>query len=84
MLADTKKKVNVGQSVISVSPNVLHSLSKAALTAEKLTTRPKKEALTCLEFPSWTQERQHLSWDFYPNLEKFDSVSIFLKKIIKN
>ncbi|MFM7790144.1 MAG: hypothetical protein ACKO90_19100, partial [Microcystis panniformis] len=43
--------------------------------AEKQLTRSKREMNNCPEFPSWVQERQYLSWDFYPNPDKFESVN---------
>ena len=71
-----KEKVlkSSNSNIIQVSPSILNSLSKIVIT-EKTMMRPKKEViLNCPEYPSWNQERPFLSWDFYPNPEKFESV----------
>lgn len=69
-------KSTTGSNVIQVSPSILNSISKIVIN-EKSTLRPKKETLlNCPEYPSWNHERLYLSWDFYPNPEKFESVYI--------
>lgn len=76
-LAEMKEKVlkSTNSNVIQVSPSILNTLSKVIIT-EKTALRPKKETLlNCPEYPSWNQERPFLSWDFYPNPEKFESDS---------
>jgi hypothetical protein len=60
--------------VITISPSIFSSISKIA-TSEKW--RNKKEISSQFpEFPSWVSERPFLSWDFYPDPEKFESVFI--------
>ena len=67
-------KSSTGNSVITLPSNVLSSISKLA---EKQLTRTKREVNNCPEYPGWVQDRPFLSWDFYPNTEKFESVNIF-------
>jgi len=68
-------KSSGNSNVIQVSPNILSSISKLVCT-DKTVLRPKKETiLNCPEYPSWNSERLYLSWDFYPNPEKFESVT---------
>lgn len=62
-------------NVISLSPNIISSISKIALS-EKSVPKQKKDVPNCPEYPSWVQDRLYLSWDFFPNPEKFESVSI--------
>ena len=73
-----KEKVlkNTSSNVIQVTPSILSSLSKMGLS-EKNTMRSKKkeESHVNPDFPAWNQDRLYLSWDFYPNPEKFESVS---------
>ena len=71
-----KEKVlkSTNSNMIQVSPSILNSLSKIVIS-EKSVLRPKRESiLNCPEYPSWSYERLYLSWDFYPNPEKFESV----------
>ena len=66
---------NTSPNVIQVSSSILNTISKVIIT-EKSALRPKKETLlNCPEIPSWNAERPFLSWDFYPNPEKFESDS---------
>lgn len=67
------KSTTAPNNVITLSPNIMSSLSKIALT-EKTHQRQKKEIANCPEYPNWMSERPYLSWDFYPNPEKFESV----------
>ena len=61
-------------TVIALSPSILNSLSKNLLS-DKTAMRSKKEAIVnCSDYPNWNHERLYLSWDFYPNPEKFESV----------
>ena len=64
-------KSSTGSNVITLPTNFLSSITKLA---EKQTTRTKREVNNCPEYPSWVQDRSFLSWDFYPNPEKFESV----------
>lgn len=77
-LAEMKEKVlkNTSSNVIQVTPSILSSLSKMGLS-EKNTMRSKKkeESHVNPDFPAWNQDRLYLSWDFYPNPEKFESDS---------
>ncbi len=69
-------KGTTGSQVLTVPPSFLNSLSKIAIT-EKTVLRSKKETnLNCPDYPLWNQERPYLSWDFYPNPEKFESVNL--------
>ena len=72
-MKDRLLKPNPNPNVIPLSPNLLSSLPKNILSEKG---RLKKEMPNCPEYPSWAQERLYLSWDFYPNPEKFESVSI--------
>ena len=63
-------------NIITLSPNILSSLSKIALT-EKSNNKQKKDQSICPENPYWIQDHFFLSWDFYPNPDKFESVSKF-------
>ena len=80
------KSTTAPNNVITLSPNIMSSLSKIALT-EKTHQRQKKEITNCPEYPNWMSERPYLSWDFYPNPEKFESVrykqNIFCIKELK-
>jgi gamma-tubulin complex component 2 len=69
-----KEKVlkSTTNSIITLSPNILSSLSRIA-QSDKSIHRQKKEPINCPENPYWVQEHQFLSWDFYENPEKFES-----------
>ena len=53
--------------------NIFSSIHKLA---DKQMPRAKREINNCPEYPSWVHERSFLSWDFYPNTDKFESVFI--------
>jgi hypothetical protein len=72
-MKDRLLKPNPNPNFIPLSPNLLSSLPKNILTEKG---RLKKDTSNCPEYPSWVQDRLYLSWDFYPNPEKFESVSI--------
>ena len=55
----------------------MSSISKIGLSEKTIggsLFKQKKEIANCPEYPSWVNERLYLSWDFYPNPEKFENV----------
>lgn len=63
-------------NVVPITPILMQSISKFALNNDKSSTsRSKKEITNFPDYPSWVHDRLNLSWDFYPNPEKIDSVS---------
>lgn len=72
-----KEKVLKGgtSNIITLSPNILSSISKIALSDKTLTKSKKDSVLPNYpEYSNWIHDRPYLSWDFYPNPEKFESV----------
>ena len=55
--------------------NIFSSIHKLA---DKQMPRTKREINNCPEYPSWVQDRSFLSWDFYPNTEKFEPVILYI------
>ena len=79
-----KEKVMKTGGPVTLSPNILSSLSNK-LSEKQLQqqqqqqqqNRPKKDVSGGgPEFSGWCHDRLHLSWDFYPNPDKFESVHI--------
>lgn len=74
-------RTNQSNSVLTLSPTIMSSISRIGLTDRTLSgsalLKQKKDqlALNCPEYPSWVNERLYLSWDFYPNPEKFETDS---------
>ena len=51
--------------------------------AEKQTiNKPALNQFQFTEFPAWYKERPYLSWDFYPNPEKFEAVNSLNKYLM--
>jgi hypothetical protein len=59
---------------------VVNSSVVTSTVSKVLSTASSKSSLKLFsnpvpEFPTWCKERSYLSWDFYPNPEKFEAVS---------
>lgn len=64
--------------MITVPSSVMSTISKIGGLSDKTAgkqTMNKREPMNCPEYPSWMNERPYLSWDFYPNPEKFETDS---------
>lgn len=57
---------------ITLSPTALTSISKLAFSEKSKNRRKESKFQIYPEFPIWMQERPNLTWDFYPNPEKFE------------
>ncbi|RMZ99511.1 gamma-tubulin complex component [Brachionus plicatilis] len=69
-----KDKVLKGTSsgIYTLSPTALTSISKLALSEKSKSRRKETKLQIYPEYPSWMHERLNLTWDFYPNPEKFE------------
>lgn len=69
-----KDKVLKGTTsgIITLSPTALTSISKLAFSEKSKSRRKECKFHIYPEFPSWMHERLNLTWDFYPNPEKFE------------
>ena len=50
------------------------SMTKALIEKTNAMKLTQVQQNSLIEFPSWYKDRQFLSWDFYPNPEKFEAV----------
>ena len=72
-------KEKVLRGGVTPIPNIITSnmISMTKALLEKTNASKINQATTNLiEFPSWYKDRSFLSWDFYPNPEKFEAVFI--------
>jgi hypothetical protein len=64
---------NNSSGLINISSNILASLPKTS-ASDKTATKSKisVSGSQFQDYPIWLNERAFLSWDFYPNSEKFE------------
>lgn len=69
-----KDKVLKGSSspIVTISASALTSISKIAFSDKSKSRRKETKLQIYPEYPSWMNERPNLTWDFYPNPEKFE------------
>lgn len=67
-----------------LTPTMISTMTKALIektNAIKLNQEQKTNLI--IDYPSWCKDKPFLSWDFYPNPEKFEAVSLLSKNFLK-
>jgi hypothetical protein len=81
-------KEKVLRSGATQIPNLLTSnmisMTKALLIEKSNAQKTNQTQNNLIEFPAWQKDRQFMSWDFYPNPEKFEAVILLFIFMQKN
>ena len=64
-----------------LTSNILASMSKTISIEKTNALKTNQTQNNLIEFPVWYKERQFMSWDFYPNPEKFEAVFILYDRL---